>query len=75
MSVTVILELRFKPESVAAGRDLMRETLKVTRAFEGNLGTEVLADEDDEAHWSSTSSGRRSRPTRPTARFAPAKER
>jgi quinol monooxygenase YgiN len=51
MSVVVILELRFKPESVAAGRDLMRETLKVTRAFEGNLGTEVLADEDDEAHW------------------------
>lgn len=51
MSVTVILELRFKPETVAAGRDLMRETLKATRAFEGNLRTDVLVDADDETHW------------------------
>lgn len=51
MSVTVTLELRFKPDAVAAGRELMRKTLKVTRAFEGNLRTDVLVDEDDEAHW------------------------
>jgi quinol monooxygenase YgiN len=51
MPVTVILELRLKPESVPAARDLMRRTLQVTRAFEGNLGTDVLVDQDDEAHW------------------------
>jgi quinol monooxygenase YgiN len=51
MSVTVILELRFKPESVADGRELMGRALQDTRAFEGNLNTEVLVDEEDEAHW------------------------
>lgn len=51
MSVTVILELRFKPESVAAARELMGRTLQVTRAFDGSLRTEVWIDEDDEAHW------------------------
>ncbi|MHA7650573.1 putative quinol monooxygenase [Mycobacterium sp. ML4] len=51
MSVTVILELRFKPESVAAARELMGRTLQVTRAFAGSLQTEVWIDEDDEAHW------------------------
>ena len=51
MSVTVILELSFKPESVAAGRELMSRTLQVTRAFDGNLQTDVWVDEDDEAHW------------------------
>ena len=51
MSVTVILELRFKPESVAAGRELMHRTLEVTRGLDGNLRTDVLVDEDDEGHW------------------------
>lgn len=51
MAVTVLLELRFKPEAVSQGRDLMRRTLQVTRAFEGNLRTDVLVDQDDEAHW------------------------
>jgi len=51
MPITVTLELRFKPEAVAAGRDLMHRTLEVTRAFSGNAGTDVLVDEDDEAHW------------------------
>ena len=51
MPITVILELRLKPEAVPAARDLMRRTLQVTRAFEGNLGTDVLVDQDDEAHW------------------------
>ena len=50
MSVTVILELRFKPESVAAGRELMGRTLEVTRAFDGNIQTDVWVDEDDEAY-------------------------
>jgi quinol monooxygenase YgiN len=51
MPVTVILELRLKPEAVPAARDLMRRTLQDTRAFDGNLGTDVLVDQDDEAHW------------------------
>jgi quinol monooxygenase YgiN len=51
MTVTVTLELRFKPDQVAAGRELMGRTLEVTRAFDGNIRTDVLVDEDDEAHW------------------------
>jgi quinol monooxygenase YgiN len=51
MPVTVILELRFKPESVAAGRELMGRALQDTRAFDGNLRTDVLIDEADEGHW------------------------
>lgn len=51
MPVTVILELRLKPEAVAAARDVMGRALRDTRAFAGNLGTDVLVDEDDEAHW------------------------
>ena len=51
MTVTVTLELRFKPDEVAAGRELMGRVLEVTRAFDGNVRTDVLVDEDDEAHW------------------------
>lgn len=51
MAVTVLLELRFKPDEVAAGRELMGRTLQTTRAFDGNLQTDVWVDEDDEAHW------------------------
>ena len=51
MPVTVTLELRLKPEAVAAAREVMGRALKDTRAFDGNLGTDVLVDQDDEAHW------------------------
>ena len=51
MPITVILELKLKPESVPAARDVMRRALQDTRAFDGNLGTDVLVDDDDEAHW------------------------
>ena len=51
MPVTVILELRLKPESVATARDVMGRALLDTRAFDGNLGTDVLVNEDDDAHW------------------------
>jgi quinol monooxygenase YgiN len=51
MTVIVTLELRFKPEEVAAGRELMGRTLAVTRGFEGNVRTDTLVDADDEAHW------------------------
>ena len=51
MTVTGLLELRFKPEEVGAGRELMGRVLQDTRAFDGNLQTDVLVDADDEAHW------------------------
>ena len=51
MPVTVILELRFKPDEVSAGRELMGRALQDTRAFDGNLQTDVWVDEADEAHW------------------------
>lgn len=51
MPVTVLLELKFKPEAVPAARELMGRTLAVTREFDGNLQTDVLVNEDDEAHW------------------------
>jgi quinol monooxygenase YgiN len=51
MTVTVTLELRFKPEEVAAGRELMGRTLEVTRAFDGNVRTYTLVDADNETHW------------------------
>ena len=51
MPIIVVLELRFKPESVSAGHDVMGRALRDTRAFQGNLDTEVLIDTEDEAHW------------------------
>jgi quinol monooxygenase YgiN len=51
MPVTVLLELRVKPEAVAAAREVMGRALQDTRAFAGNLRTDVLVDSDDEAHW------------------------
>lgn len=51
MSVTVLLELRFKPESVEEARAVFTRELVKTRAFEGALTVDTLVDEDDEAHW------------------------
>ncbi|MFZ1178812.1 MAG: antibiotic biosynthesis monooxygenase [Mycobacterium sp.] len=51
MPITVTLELRLKPEAVGAARDVMGRALHDTRAFAGNLGTDVLVDQDDETHW------------------------
>jgi quinol monooxygenase YgiN len=51
MPVTVLLELRFKPESLEEGTEVFRRELVKTRAFAGNLVTDVLVDEEDAAHW------------------------
>jgi quinol monooxygenase YgiN len=51
MSVTVLLELKFKAESVAEAREVFRRELQKTRGFQGNVVTDVLVDELDEAHW------------------------
>ena len=51
MPITVILELKVKPESVREAEDVMGRALQDTRAFKGNIRTDVLVNEDDEAHW------------------------
>ncbi len=51
MPVTVILELRLKPEAVPVAREVMGRALKDTRAFDGALRIDVLVDQDDETHW------------------------
>ena len=51
MAVTVILELKVKPGSVREAQDVMGRALQDTRAFKGNIRTDVLVNEDDEAHW------------------------
>lgn len=51
MAITVLLELNFKPESVAAAREVLGTALKQTRAFPGALAIDVIIDEADEAHW------------------------
>ncbi len=51
MPVTVTLELRLKPEAIPAAREVLGRALQDTRAFAGNMGTDVLVDEDDQTHW------------------------
>ncbi len=51
MPVTVILELRLKPDVVSAACAVMGRALRGTRAFDENLGNDVLVDQDDEARW------------------------
>ncbi|MGN7781471.1 putative quinol monooxygenase [Mycolicibacterium sp. 22603] len=51
MPVTVFLELRFQPGAVERAREVMGRALTDTRAFAGNIVTDVLIDEDDETHW------------------------
>ena len=51
MAGKVTLELRIKADEVPAARELMGRALQDTRAFDGNLRTDVLVDDDDEAHW------------------------
>jgi quinol monooxygenase YgiN len=51
MAVTVLLEIKLKAEALAEARELMGRELQTTRAFDGNLATDVIVDEDDPAHW------------------------
>ncbi|BBZ26075.1 antibiotic biosynthesis monooxygenase [Mycolicibacterium madagascariense] len=51
MSVTVLLELKFKPEAVAQARAVFTRELVKTRAHDGCLQLDVLVDEDDDTHW------------------------
>jgi quinol monooxygenase YgiN len=51
MSITVLLELRLKPDALTEAREVMGRALQVTSSFAGNQKIEVLVDEEDEAHW------------------------
>jgi quinol monooxygenase YgiN len=51
MPVTVLLELKFKAESLTEATEVFRRELVKTRAFDGNVVTDVLVDSDDETHW------------------------
>ena len=50
MTITALLELTLKPESVADAPAVLAETLQATGAFAGNLGVEVLNDVTDPTH-------------------------
>lgn len=50
MSITTILDLHFKPESVAEGLELFRRVLVDTRAFDGCESVTVVQDHADPAH-------------------------
>ena len=44
MTITALLELTLKADSVADAPGVLTKTLEATRAFEGNQGVEVLYD-------------------------------
>lgn len=50
MALTVLLDLRLKPEARAGAPAVLRDILAGTRAFEGCLGVDVLIDSEDPAH-------------------------
>ena len=50
MTITALLELTVKADSVADAPSVLAKTLEATRAFAGNQGVEVLYDVEDPAH-------------------------
>ena len=50
MTITALLDLTLKPESVADAPAILHETLAATRAFDGCLSVEVLTDIADKTH-------------------------
>lgn len=51
MPVTSLLDLHIAPASLAEAPSVIASVLVATRAFDGNLGVEVLVDTADEAHF------------------------
>jgi heme oxygenase (mycobilin-producing) len=49
-TVTALLDLKIKPESVAEAKETVESVLVATRAFPGCLGVDVLVDTEDKAH-------------------------
>jgi quinol monooxygenase YgiN len=50
MGITALLELHIREDRLADAAEVIATTLKDTRAFDGNLGLEVLVDVQDPAH-------------------------
>ena len=50
MTITAILELQLKADSLETADEVIRATLTDTRAFPGCLSVTVLVDNDDPAH-------------------------
>ena len=50
MPITVLLELTLLPASVPDAPEVLRETLRATRAFPGCLEVDVLQDTADDTH-------------------------
>jgi quinol monooxygenase YgiN len=50
MSLTALLDLQLKPDSVTDGYRVIHETLADTRAFAGCVSVDVLVDTADPAH-------------------------
>jgi heme oxygenase (mycobilin-producing) len=50
MAVTALLDLHLRADKLADAPAVIAAVLKDTRAFEGNLGLEVLEDVTDPAH-------------------------
>jgi quinol monooxygenase YgiN len=51
MSVTSLLDLQIAPASLADAPAVISGVLAATRAFDGNLGVDVLVDTVDPAHY------------------------
>jgi quinol monooxygenase YgiN len=51
MAFAAVLELRLDPTSLEQASIVLHRVLEETRAFNGNLGVEVLIDDSDPAHW------------------------
>lgn len=51
MTIIATLELRFKPELLDEAKVVLTRVLAETRAFDGNLGVDVLVDLEDAGHW------------------------
>jgi len=49
-TVTALLDLRIKPESVTQAKETVDSVLVATRARPGCLGVDVLVDTEDESH-------------------------
>ena len=50
MTLTVLLDLRLKPEALVGAPAMLRDILAGTRAFDGCLGVDILVDSEDPAH-------------------------
>lgn len=51
MTFAAVLELRLNPEMLEQASVVLRRALEETRAFEGNLGVDVLVDDTDPNRW------------------------